>query len=149
MRVVIQRVISGSVSVGGELVSSIGTGFVILVGVKEGDTEAELDYLVKKVAGLRVFEDEQDKMNLSILEVRGEILLVSQFTLYADTRKGRRPSFVQAARPETAEPLIELFAQKLQNRGLPVKMGVFGAHMQVKIENDGPVTIMIEKDPEI
>lgn len=145
MRALVQRVSYGSVKVNGRIVGQIDRGFVVLVGVTHSDTTAEADWLAEKVAGLRVFEDEQEKMNLSLLDVGGGVLAVSQFTLYGDARKGKRPSFSDAARPETAEPLINHFVAQLRGRGLAVATGVFGAMMQVEIHNDGPVTLMLEK----
>jgi len=146
MRALLQRVSYGSVSVDGRIVSQIERGFVILLGVTHGDTEAEANWLANKVAGLRLFEDEDGKMNLSLDQVGGSFLVVSQFTLYGDARKGRRPSFTDAARPETAEPLVDYFCQKLRDAGFTVAAGVFGAHMQVQIHNDGPVTLMLERE---
>ena len=147
MRIVLQRVSQASVSVNGETVGQIGHGFLLLVGVTHDDTAAEADWLADKVAGLRIFEDENDKLNLSLQDLDNPaILVVSQFTLYADTRKGRRPSFVNAARPEQAEPLVEYFAKRLQEGGLHVETGRFGAMMQVSLVNDGPVTILLEKE---
>jgi D-tyrosyl-tRNA(Tyr) deacylase len=145
MRVLLQRVQQGSVSVEGEKIAEIGPGLVILLGVTTTDGEAELDYLVQKVAHLRIFEDQAGKINRSVLDVGGAALVVSQFTLYADTRKGRRPSFVHAAPPEIARPIVDRFAQKLAALGVPTQQGEFGAHMQVEILNDGPVTIWLEK----
>ncbi len=145
MRTVIQRVQRGSVTVAGRLVSEIGRGFVILVGVGHGDGNPQADWLAEKIANLRVFEDEAGKMNRSLLDVGGGALVVSQFTLYADAQKGRRPSFTDAAPPEEAEPLIQYFAQKLASFGVPVQTGVFRAEMLVEIHNDGPVTILLEK----
>ncbi len=145
MRVIVQRVNKGAVSIDGQIVGAIGRGVVLLVGVTHGDTEAAADWLARKVAGLRIFEDADGKMNAGLLDVDGAALVISQFTLYADTRKGRRPSFVQAAPPEVAEPLVARFAEKLRGYGVPVEMGVFGAHMLVEIHNDGPVTIILEK----
>jgi D-tyrosyl-tRNA(Tyr) deacylase len=145
MRTLIQRVSKASVSVRGEIVSAIGAGFVILVGVGHGDSQFQADWLAEKIANLRVFEDEAGKMNRSLLDVGGSALVVSQFTLYADAQKGRRPSFTDAAPPEEAEPLIRYFAQKLESFGLPVQTGVFRAEMLVEIYNDGPVTIWLEK----
>jgi D-tyrosyl-tRNA(Tyr) deacylase len=147
MRLVIQRVARGRVTVEGGEVSEIGSGLVILVGVGEGDTEEEARWLAEKCAVLRIFEDEAGKMNRSLLDVGGEALIVSQFTLYADTEKGRRPSFVHAAAPEMAEPLVGTFAQVMQDQGVPTAVGVFGAHMLVEIANDGPVTIVMERHP--
>lgn len=145
MRALVQRVSYGSVKVNGRIVGQIDRGFVVLVGVTHSDTTAEADWLAEKVAGLRVFEDEQEKMNLSLLDVGGGVLVVSQFTLYGDARKGKRPSFSDAARPETAEPLVDHFVAQLRGHGLMVATGVFGAMMQVEIHNDGPVTLMLEK----
>jgi len=145
MRVVIQRVSQARVSVSGQATAEIGRGLVILVGVGHGDTEAEAAWLAEKCANLRIFEDEQGKTNLSLLEVGGAALVVSQFTLYADTRRGRRPGFTSAALAEVAEPLVERFAALLSGHGVPVRPGVFGAHMLVEIHNDGPVTILLEK----
>jgi D-tyrosyl-tRNA(Tyr) deacylase len=145
MRALIQRVRQGKVSVDGESVAQIGGGFVILLGIAPGDGEEQTRYLTDKIANLRVFEDQDGKMNLSLLEVGGEALVVSQFTLYADTRKGRRPSFTGAAAPEIADPLVERFAQMLRELGIPTQTGKFGAHMLVEIENDGPVTIWLER----
>jgi len=133
------------VSVGGEVVGAIGRGVVVLVGVTHGDTEEQAEWLARKVAGLRIFEDNAGKMNAGLLDVDGAALVISQFTLYADCRKGRRPGFTDAAPPEVAEPLVEHFAQALQGYGVPVKTGVFGAHMLVEIHNDGPVTILLER----
>ncbi len=147
MRAVLQRVSRGVVRVNGETVGEIGAGFVILVGVGHGDGEPQAEWLARKIAGLRVFEDAEGKFNRSLLEVGGSCLVVSQFTLFADARKGRRPSFVQAAPPEVAEPLIERFAALLRAEGVPhVAMGVFGARMAVEIHNDGPVTIWLDTD---
>ncbi len=145
MRALVQRVSQASVDVDGEPVARIGPGVVVLVGVTHGDTEAQASWLARKVAGLRIFEDAEGKMNASLLDVGGEALVVSQFTLYADARKGRRPSFTNAAPPEVAEPLVEHFAQALRAAGVPVQTGVFGAHMLVRIYNDGPVTILLER----
>lgn len=147
MRAVLQRVRRGRVSVDGRTVAEIGRGLVILVGVGHGDTEEEARWMAEKCAVLRVFEDEAGKTNLSVLDVGGEAIVVSQFTLYADTRKGRRPSFIRAAPPEVAEPLVERFAALLREQGVPTQTGVFGAHMLVEIENDGPVTILLEREP--
>ena len=145
MRVVLQRVSSGAVTVDGELEGAIGKGFVALVGVTHGDSAAEAEKLAKKTANLRVFSDSDGKMNLSLLDVGGGVLVVSQFTLYADARKGRRPSYIHAARPEVAEPLVRHFAVCLSRAGVQeVAHGVFGAMMQVAIHNDGPVTIMLD-----
>jgi D-tyrosyl-tRNA(Tyr) deacylase len=145
MRALLQRVSSASVSVNGRVTGQIERGYVILLGVTHSDTKAEADWLANKIAGLRLFEDDAGKMNLSLFDVGGSVLVVSQFTLYGDARKGRRPSFTNAARPEQAEPLVEYFCEKLCQRGLAVATGVFGAEMQVKIHNDGPVTLMLER----
>jgi D-tyrosyl-tRNA(Tyr) deacylase len=145
MRAVVQRVSRGSVSVGGEVVGAIEQGVVVLVGVTHGDTEVQAEWLAQKIAGLRIFEDREGKMNAGLLDVDGAALVISQFTLYADARKGRRPSFTNAARPEVAEPLVEHFIQTLRDHGVPVETGVFRAHMLVEIHNDGPVTILLER----
>jgi len=147
MRVLLQRVSAGSVQVDGEVTGEIQRGFVALVGVTQADTDAEAEKLALKTANLRVFSDDDGKMNLSLLDVEGGVLVVSQFTLYADARKGRRPSYIQAARPDQAEPLVRRFAESLAQAGVqPVEHGVFGALMQVAIHNDGPVTIMLDSD---
>jgi D-tyrosyl-tRNA(Tyr) deacylase len=145
MRVVIQRVSRGKVSVEGRVVAEIGCGAVILVGVGPEDGEEQARYLAEKIANLRIFADKEGKTNLSLLDVAGEAIVVSQFTLYADTRKGRRPSFVNAAPPEIAEPLVEKFAELIKEHGVPTQTGEFGAVMHVEIHNDGPVTIFIER----
>ncbi len=145
MRALIQRVRRGRVSVDGETVAEIGPGLVILLGVGHGDTEGQARYLAQKIARLRIFEDDQGKMNRSLVDVGGEALVVSQFTLYADTRKGRRPAFVDAAPPEVAAPLVDRFADLLRAEGVHTQTGVFGAHMLVEIANDGPVTIWMER----
>ena len=145
MKLVIQRVKEARVDVENKIVGKIGKGFLVLVGVSHNDTKAEADYLVKKLCNLRVFEDENEKMNLALKDVNGELLIVSQFTLYADTSNGNRPSFVQAARPEQANELYEYFCQKCQENGIKVEKGICGANMQVSLINDGPVTIIIEK----
>ncbi|MFN2121014.1 MAG: D-aminoacyl-tRNA deacylase [Anaerolineales bacterium] len=145
MRVLLQRVSHASVQVGDRTISSIDRGFLILLGIGRGDTEEQARFLADKVANLRVFEDEQGKMNLSLGDVGGQAIVVSQFTLYADTAKGRRPSFIDAALPEVAEPLVDRFAALLRERGIPTQTGAFGAHMRVEIHNDGPVTIWLER----
>ncbi len=145
MRVVLQRVRRGQVSLEGEAIATIGQGLVILVGVGRGDTEKEARWLAEKCAVLRIFEDDEGKSNLSVGDVGGQALVVSQFTLYADTRKGRRPSFIYSAPPEMAEPLVERFAEILAENGVPTQTGRFGAHMLVEIENDGAVTILLER----
>ncbi|MCX7622938.1 MAG: D-aminoacyl-tRNA deacylase [Thermomicrobium sp.] len=144
MRVLVQRVSRASVSVDGRIVSAIGPGLLLLVGVRRGDDPAIAAWMAQKVANLRIFEDDAGKMNRSVLEVGGSTLVVSQFTLYADVRKGRRPSFVEAAPPEEARPLVDAFADALRRLGLAVETGVFGAHMQVELVNDGPVTIWLD-----
>lgn len=148
MRAVLQRVKRGRVTVAGQPVSEIGPGLVILLGVGKGDSAEAADWLAEKVATLRIFEDGEGKTNLSVQDVGGAVLVVSQFTLYADTRKGRRPSFLDAALPEAAEPLVKRFGERLAALGVPVQTGVFGAHMLVEIDNDGPVTIWLERGPE-
>jgi D-tyrosyl-tRNA(Tyr) deacylase len=146
VRIVLQRVSEASVTVEGEVVSEIGSGLLLLVGVAAGDGEAQADWLAEKVAGLRIFSDEEGKMNLSVRDVGGEVLAVSQFTLLADTRKGKRPSFVRAAPPEEAEPLFDHFCERLRASGVgTVETGSFGAMMQVALVNDGPVTIVLER----
>lgn len=144
MRLVLQRVRSGRVSVEGKLIAEINQGLVILLGIAPDDGEGQARFLAEKVAHLRIFEDEQGKMNRSVLEVGGSAIVVSQFTLYADARKGRRPSFTDAALPEQARPLVERFADFLRAQGVPTQTGQFGAHMLVEIANDGPVTIWLE-----
>lgn len=146
MRVLLQRVSYGHVMVDGRIVGQIGHGFVALVGVTHGDTPGTADWLADKVAGLRLFEDTAGKMNLSLSNVEGGVLVVSQFTLYGDARKGKRPSFTDAAPPEIAEPLVKRFATRLRQHELFVATGVFGATMQVEIHNHGPVTLMLEKE---
>ncbi len=145
MRALLQRVSKASVTVDGQTISAIRNGLLILLGVGHGDGEEQTKFLAEKIANLRVFEDEQGKTNLSILDVKGEAIVVSQFTLYADTRKGRRPSFIDAAMPDRAEPLVNRFVALLRGHGIPTQTGKFGAHMQVEIHNDGPVTIWLEK----
>ena len=144
MRAVIQRVSSASVRVDGETVGAIDRGFLVLVGVTHGDTRAEADWLARKIAGLRLFEDAASKMNLGLADIGGAVLVVSQFTLYGDTRKGRRPDFLQAARPEHAEPLITYYVDQLRSQGLTVATGRFQAHMEVTLVNDGPVTLWLD-----
>ena len=147
MRAVLQRVTHGAVRIGDEVVGTVDHGFVILVGVGHGDGDEQAQWLARKIAGLRVFEDDDGKFNRSLLDVGGGCLVVSQFTLYADARKGRRPSFVNAAPPEIAEPLIVRFAEMLRQAGVErVEMGHFGAMMHVEIQNDGPVTILLDTD---
>ncbi|MEJ5250667.1 MAG: D-tyrosyl-tRNA(Tyr) deacylase [Chthonomonadetes bacterium] len=144
MRAVLQRVARAELSVNGERVASIGRGYVVLVGVTHDDTEADARYIADKIASLRLFEDEAGKINLGITDVGGEVLVVSQFTLYADCRKGRRPSFTDAAPPEMADRLYQRVVEMLREAGLPVQTGIFGAHMLVSLTNDGPVTILLD-----
>lgn len=144
MRAVIQRVREASVSVDDTIIAAIGAGLVILVGVAQDDSEKDAQFLAQKIATLRIFEDSAGKFNLSALDVGASALVVSQFTLYADTRGGRRPSFIDAARPEIAEPLVDRFAARLREQGLKVETGKFQARMLVKILNDGPVTILLD-----
>ncbi len=147
MRVVLQRVSKASVTIGGREAGSIGRGFCLLVGFTHGDTPAQVDWMAEKVAGLRLFSDADGKMNLGLDEVGGSLLVVSQFTLYGDATKGRRPSFIDAARPELAIPLYQRFLDALRGRGLSVAAGEFGADMQVEIHNDGPVTLILDRPP--
>ena len=144
MKVLLQRVIGASVSIADEEVGRIGRGLVVFVGVANGDTEKDVQYLVQKMVGLRIFADEEGRFNLSVLDTKGELLVVSQFTLLADTKKGRRPSFVEAAPPEQAEALFEQFVEQARTTGLKVETGRFQQYMQVEIKNDGPVTIMLD-----
>ena len=144
MKAVVQRVKKTTLSVGGELVSEIPFGLTVFLGVKVGDTEKEAAYLAKKIAGLRIFEDENGKMNLSVKDVGGEVLMVSQFTLYGDASHGNRPSFTLAERPEKAQPLYDFAVIERSSYGVMVKKGVFGADMQIEQHNDGPVTILLE-----
>jgi D-tyrosyl-tRNA(Tyr) deacylase len=146
MRIVLQRVTQAAVWVEGESVGKIGKGLALLVGIGNGDTEEEARYLADKCLQLRIFEDGAGKMNLSALDVGAEILAVSQFTLYGNTRKGRRPSFVEAAPPEISRPLFDRFVEMLRESGLKVETGIFGAHMLVEIFNDGPVTIILDSE---
>ncbi len=145
MRAVVQRVNQAQVRVENKVVAKIGLGLVVLLGISPTDTEADVREMAEKVANLRIFGDAQGKMNLSCLDINGEIIVVSQFTLYADTRRGRRPSFTGAASPEPAEPLCQFFVETLRIMGVPTQSGVFGAHMVVDIQNDGPVTILLEQ----
>jgi D-tyrosyl-tRNA(Tyr) deacylase len=145
MRVLLQRVSRAEVRVGGEVVGRIGKGYVLLVGITHADREEQLAWMAEKVSGLRLFGDEEDKMNLALADVGGAALVVSQFTLYGDARKGRRPSFIDAARPEVAEPLYERFVALLRSSGLTVETGAFGAMMEVELVNDGPVTMWLER----
>jgi len=144
MRAVVQRVNAASVEIDGNIVGEVGQGLLVLLGVEEGDAQADADYIADKTANLRIFNDPEDKMNLSVMDVNGGILLISQFTLHGDCRHGRRPSFIGAARPEVAIPLYEGVARRLRGAGLPVATGEFGAHMHVSLVNDGPVTILLD-----
>ena len=144
MKALLQRVTEASVSVAGELVGRIGQGLVVFVGVADGDTEKDVQYLAQKTVNLRIFADEEGKFNLSILDIEGELLLVSQFTLLSDTRKGRRPSFIEAAPPERAEELFNYFVEQVSTMGLKVETGRFQQYMKVEIQNDGPVTILLD-----
>ena len=144
MKVLLQRVTGASVSVAGEVVGKIGRGLVVFVGVANGDIEKDAQYLAQKTVNLRIFSDEAGRFNLSALDIKGELLAVSQFTLLADTRKGRRPSFIEAAPPAQAEELFELFVEQTRTTGLKVQTGRFQQHMQVEIHNDGPVTILLD-----
>lgn len=146
MRILLQRVSRASVEVDDQTIARIGEGVLLLVGVRDGDDESTAGALAQKIANLRIFPDEEGRMNRSALDIEGEALVVSQFTLYADTRKGRRPSYVQAARPEVAEPLVDAFAEQLRRTGVPTQQGRFGAHMKVALVNDGPVTIFFDSD---
>lgn len=145
MRLLIQRVSQASVTVEQKAISKIGNGLLILLGIGHDDGEEQAAFLAEKTANLRIFEDEQGKTNLSVLDIKGEAIVVSQFTLYADTRKGRRPSFIDAALPEVASPLVDRFVELLSSHGVPTQTGQFGARMQVEIHNDGPLTIWLEK----
>ena len=145
MRIVLQRCKQASVTVDGKVVGKIGKGFMLLVGITHDDTDEQIQYLADKIVNLRVFEDEEGKMNRSLLDVGGDILSVSQFTLYGETAKGRRPSFTAAARPDFAEPMYEKFNGALRERGVTVETGIFGAMMDVSLINDGPVTLILEK----
>lgn len=147
LRAVIQRALSGRVEVNNEVIGSIDEGVVVFLGVGEKDEEKEIRYLADKVANLRIFEDNQGKVNLSVKDIKGDVLAISQFTLYGDCRKGRRPSFSSAASPETAEDLYTKFVENLkEEHGLNVQTGMFGGHMKVFVENDGPVTILLDSD---
>ena len=146
MRAVIQRVKSASVTVEGEVVSEIRVGLLVFLGVAQEDTPADVDYMASKIANLRIFEDDEGRMNLSILDIGGEALVVSQFTLCGDCRKGRRPSFIAAARPEKADPLYQAFMDEISRLGVPVKAGIFQAMMDVELINDGPVTMLLDSN---
>lgn len=145
MKVLVQRVKQASVAVAEETVSSVGKGFLVFVGVEKEDGEKEAEFLAKKISNLRIFEDADGKMNLSIKDIKGECLIVSQFTLAGDTSRGNRPGFETAARPEKAKPLYEIFSECVRSEGIPVQNGIFQADMQVSLINDGPVTFLLEK----
>jgi len=147
MRVVLQRVSRASVTIDGQVAGAIARGFCLLVGFTHGDTAAQVDWMAEKVVGLRLFPDGEGKMNLGLAETGGALLVISQFTLYADAAKGRRPSFIDAARPEVAIPLYQRFVDQLRQRSLEVATGEFGAEMQVEIHNDGPVTLILDRAP--
>jgi D-tyrosyl-tRNA(Tyr) deacylase len=147
MRAVIQRVTQSSVSVSGQVVGRIGPGLLVLLGVARQDSEKDADFLVEKIIHLRIFEDEDGKMNRSLVDIGGQMLVVSQFTLLGDCRKGRRPSFVQAAPPETAESLYQYFVDRIRDKRIPVQTGRFRAMMEVSLVNDGPVTLIVESAP--
>lgn len=144
MRCVVQRVSQARVTVAGEVTGEIEKGYMVLVGAEDGDTDADVNYCAEKISGLRVFEDADDKMNLSVQDVGGSVLMVSQFTLLGDARHGRRPSFIKAARPEAAEPMFEMLCDKVRAKGIHVETGRFRTHMEVSLVNDGPVTILLD-----
>ena len=144
MRAVVQKVVESSVTVEGNIAGKIGKGLMVLIGVEEGDTESDASYIAEKIVNLRIFEDEDDKLNLSVMDICGEILAVSQFTLLADARKGRRPGFTKAARPEEANGLYSKTVELIRGKGINVEEGVFQTHMMVEIHNDGPVTILLD-----
>ncbi|MEK7172299.1 MAG: D-aminoacyl-tRNA deacylase [Patescibacteria group bacterium] len=144
MRALIQRVTNAKVTVKEQLISQIGKGFLVLLGVTHSDTETEINYLVEKIANLRVFGDDNDKMNLSLMDIKGEVLIVSQFTLYANCKRGRRPDFISAAKPELAQELYKKFVQRFKETGLKIGEGEFGAMMDIDLVNSGPVTIMLD-----
>lgn len=146
MRAVIQRVKEASVTVDSKVISSINKGLLVLLGITDTDTEKDADYIAEKTVFARIFTDNEDKMNLSLQDVGGEILVVSQFTLYGDIRKGRRPSFIRAAKGEISEPMYEKVCEKISQMGITVKKGIFGADMLVQLQNDGPVTLLLESD---
>ena len=146
MKALLQRVSHASVTVEGQVVGQIEKGFVVLLGVTHSDGKPQAEWLANKIGGIRLFEDEDGKMNRALDDVGGSLLVISQFTLYGDARKGRRPSFIDAARPEQAEPLVDYFVSQLRRQGFEVATGMFGAEMQVAIHNDGPVTLMLERD---
>lgn len=144
MRVVVQRVTEASVTVDNKVVGKIGNGLLVLLGVGEEDNDSDLEYLFEKIIGLRIFQDENDKMNLSLLDVKGQLLVISQFTLYGDVRKGKRPSFTKSAHPKIGERYYEEFIRKAEEKGIYTQRGIFGAHMDVQLVNNGPVTILLD-----
>ena len=146
MRLVVQKVSQSSVKIEGEIVGAIDKGFMVLVGITNGDDELLVEKMVDKLVNLRIFEDENDKLNLSLLDVGGSVLSISQFTLYANCKKGRRPSFIDAAKPDISSPLYDFFNKKLEEKGINVERGVFGAMMEVSLINDGPVTIILDSN---
>lgn len=146
MRAIVQRVREASVVVEGNTVGKIDKGLLVFLGVGQGDDSKDLEYMIDKVLGLRIFQDENDKMNLSLMDIKGELLVVSQFTLYGDVRKGRRPSFSESAHPDIANKLYKEFIEAAKSKGIKVEKGVFGAHMDVSLINDGPVTILLDSD---
>ncbi|MFQ8705810.1 MAG: D-aminoacyl-tRNA deacylase [Thomasclavelia sp.] len=146
MRLVIQKVSQSSVKIEGEIVGAIDKGYMVLVGITNGDDEDLVEKMVDKLVNLRIFEDENDKLNLSLLDVKGSVLSISQFTLYANCKKGRRPSFIDAAKPDISSPLYDYFNKKIEEKGIKVERGVFGAMMEVSLINDGPVTIILDSN---
>ncbi|MBZ2173966.1 D-tyrosyl-tRNA(Tyr) deacylase [Schnuerera sp. xch1] len=144
MRAVVQRVSRANVEVKEDTVGKINRGLLVFLGVGEGDDDKDLEYMVNKILGLRIFEDDKDKMNLSVMDIKGEMLVISQFTLYGDVRKGKRPSFIKSADPKIADNIYNRFIEKCKERGIKTEKGVFGAHMYVDLINDGPVTILID-----
>lgn len=146
MRAVVQRTLSSSVAIEGQITAQIGPGLTVLLGIKKGDREKDVDYLIDKIINLRIFADEDGRMNLSLLDIRGEILLISQFTLYGDVKRGRRPSFTEAEEPSAAEPLFQYLIEGIKEEGVKVKTGIFGADMIITMENDGPCTILLDSE---
>lgn len=144
MRAVVQRVTKANVKVDGKIVGKIDKGLLVFLGIGEDDDNTDLEYMVEKVLGLRIFEDDKEKMNLSLMDVGGEILIISQFTLYGDVRRGKRPSFTSSAHPKIAEDIYNQFIRRCKEKGLKTEMGIFGAHMEIGLINDGPVTILID-----
>ncbi len=149
MRAVVQRTLNSSVAIEGQVTAEIGPGLTILLGIKKGDQEKDADYLMDKIINLRIFADEAGRMNLSLIDVQGEVMLISQFTLYGDAKHGRRPGFTDAEDPEAAEPLFQYCIRNIKNRGIKIKTGIFGAHMKISIENDGPCTILLDSEKQI